>query len=75
MSKNLFSLSHYGVVCEECWETFFSPSILEGFKTYGLNPANGIDMTTASESAGRQIQNDRNLIIKIPQTNKYLIPF
>ena len=30
-------------------------------KSYGLNPANGTDMTTASESAGRQIQNNRNL--------------
>ena len=36
--------------------------------SYGLNLANGIDMTTASESAERQIQNNRNLIIKIPQT-------
>jgi hypothetical protein len=26
-------------------------------------------MTTASESAGRQIQTTRNLIIKIPQTS------
>ena len=46
------------------------------FKTsYGLNPVNGIDMTTASESAGLQIQNNRNPIIKIPQTYMYFIPF
>ena len=37
---------------------------------YCLDPANGIDMTTASESAGRQIQNN-----KIPQTYKYFTPF
>ena len=42
---------------------------------YGLDPANGIDMTTASESAGRQIQNNTNLKIKIPQTLKYFTPF
>ena len=41
----------------------------------GCNPVNGIDMTTASESAGSQIQNNRNLKIKIPQTYKYYIPF
>ena len=29
-------------------------------------------MTTASESAVRQIQSNRNLIIKIPQTYMYL---
>ena len=41
----------------------------------GWDPANGIDMTTASESAGRQIQNNRNPIIKIPQTYKFFTPF
>jgi hypothetical protein len=30
---------------------------------------------TVSEIAGRQIQNNRNLIIKIPQTYKYYTPF
>ena len=34
--------------------------------SYGFNPVNGSDMTTASESAGRQFQNIKNLII--PQT-------
>jgi hypothetical protein len=43
--------------------------------SYGLDPANGIDMTTGSESAGLQIQNNRNLIIKITQTYKYFTPF
>jgi hypothetical protein len=43
-------------------------ALRRSLSSYVLNPANGIDMTTASESAGRQIQNNRNLIIKIPQT-------
>lgn len=41
--------------------------------SYGWNLVNGIDMTTATESAGRQIQT--YLKIKIPQPYKYFTPF
>jgi hypothetical protein len=34
-----------------------------------------ISGTTAREIAGHQIQNNRNPIIKIPQTYKYFTPF
>jgi hypothetical protein len=35
----------------------------------------GVPPATASESAGRQIQNNKNLIIKIPQAYKCFTPF
>ena len=46
-----------------------SLALIQVKTSLGWDPTNGIDMTTASESAGRQIQNNRNPIIKIPQTS------
>ena len=43
------------------------PAALRGLTSYGCNPVNGSDLTTASQSVGRHFQNI-NLIINNPQT-------
>ncbi|XP_035605124.1 CD48 antigen-like [Oncorhynchus keta] len=52
--------------------TITSPpaTLIAGISSTNLTceAAGNIDMITVSESAGRQIQNNRNVIIKIPQT-------